>query len=169
MWVKGDGKGASLKVQMQDAQGQRQDYYIGLDFSDWRYFELVRPAMGEIDKARIARLLFYLVGIPAKGSVACGIDGVKALREVPKREVVNPRVTLGDALLSFPVTLRSGDALVFRGKADCQVFDAQGGAPRATRVKPSRDLPRLKPGESSARFECEGTLANEVKIAIVRE
>lgn len=54
VWVKGDGSGAVLNVQLKStlaAAGGRADHYINLDFEGWRYLELVEP-----ESARLGEL-----------------------------------------------------------------------------------------------------------------
>jgi len=163
LWLKGDGKGAFLKLQLRDADGKTQDYYTKLDFTTWRYVELTRPAMGEADRRRVTGLAFYLLSIPARGSAACQIDDVRALRAVPRREVVNPKITIGDATLSFPTTLRTGDSLVLTATGECRVVGREGAASNP----PVRGaLPSLRPGPNPVRFTCDGSLGNEVRLSV---
>ena len=166
LWVKGDAGGTYLKVQLRNAQGGHHDYYIMLDFSSWRYFELVRPAVGELDRSKVECLVFYLVGLPTKASTTCCIDGVRALRAVQSRQVVNPRIIAGGKTLAFPVTLKNGGTLTLGRDGDCRAVDARGDL---SPVEASGEMPKLTPGTNELVFECASALANEVKLAIVRE
>ena len=165
LWVKGDGKAAYLKVQLCDTKAGRADHYVRLDFDDWRYVEFAQPAMGEVDMSEVECLVFYLVGLPAKGSSTCWLDDVRALRDTPKGEVAGPRVTIGHEVLAFPVALVEGDLLVFKRQGTCEVIDSQG---RVKPVVPAGHMPKLLPGPNPIRFDCAGTLANDVAVTISR-
>ena len=166
LWVKGDGKGATLKVQLRDSAGSCADYYVGLDFTTWRYFELAQPAMGEIDRSRVAAVAFYLLSLPRNGSAACWVDGLRAIRSLPSRQVGNPAITIGDATLRFPTTLRPGDAVTLDASGQCHVVSPDG---RKQPLRASAALPKLQPGATSVRFTCERGLGNEVRVSITRK
>ena len=166
VWLKGDGKAAWLKLQLRDAGGGRSDYYAGLDSNTWRYCELAEPAVGRVDMSRVAAVVLYLVSVPAKGTATCWVGGLRGLRSLPTRRVANPRLSIGDAAIGFPVTLTPGDSLVLRPPGACQLID-RAGATRALRVTGS--LPNLPPGVSSVRFGCDGGLSNEVRVTMTRK
>ena len=166
LWGKGDGKGAWLEVQFRDTNGRAADYYVKLDASTWRYFELRQPAMGTVDKSRIEALVLYLVAVPRKGSTTCWIDGLRALHALPRREVANPRITIGANTIAFPVTMVRGDTLVLKRSGVCRLVNYEG----KTRTVPVRgDLPRLRPGQTRVQFTCSGGLGNEVRVSIRRK
>ena len=166
LWLKGDGKKAHLKVQLHDPDGRTADYYIRLDFSTWQYRELPKPALGKVDWSRIDALAFYLVGIPRKGSTTCRIDGIRGLRRIPKREVVNPSVTIGDTRIRFPITLIQGDTVTLDSSRTCRILGRDGSTKD---VHVEGRLPSLKAGETKAQFACDGGLGNQVRIAITRK
>jgi len=115
LWVRGDGKGGSFKLQLRDDR-HATDYYISNDFREWRYFQLPRPAKPQpepIDYSRVAELLLYYNGLPAGATITCWIDDIKALAELDEATVVNPTIVVGATRLAFPVTLHEGERLVF--------------------------------------------------------
>jgi hypothetical protein len=120
LWVKGDGKGELLKVQLWDTQGHPQDQYITIDFTGWRFVELARPDPEPVDYTAISRLNFYYNGMPAETTSETIIDGVKVLSR--KTLLTNPVVQVGERDITFPVTMSPGDRLVCRGAGDCWVY-----------------------------------------------
>ena len=84
-WVKGDGKGELLKIQLHDGStemGHYRDYYITIDFTGWRYFELPRPEGEAIDYTHIKNCNLYFNSIPANTNVECVVDDIRALKEL---------------------------------------------------------------------------------------
>ena len=166
VWLKGDGKGAWLRLQLRDVGGNAADYYARLDSGRWRYCELSEPAKGRVDRSRVAAVAFYLLSVPANGTATCRIDGLRALRSLPARQLVNPYVTIGETRIVFPATLRAGDSVVLGPAGACQLVDRAGVA-RTVRVTGS--LPVLPPGVSPVRFGCDGGLSNEVRVTVTRK
>jgi hypothetical protein len=93
------------------------------------------------------------------------LDGIRALRAVPKRQLLNPRLTIGTARLAFPVVLGQGEGLVLKADNRCQVVARDG---HSRTVKATGSLPNLPPGQTSVRFECDGALAHEVRVSLTR-
>ena len=94
-WVKGDGKGELLKIQLYDGKGagasHYRDYYIKIDFTGWKYCELKRPEGEPIDYGHITQCNLYYNGIPPKTNVECVVDDIRALRELTGKPSSNPQ------------------------------------------------------------------------------
>lgn len=120
LWVKGDGKGEALKVQLWDTQGNPQDQYITIDFTGWRFIELDRPDPAPVDYTAISRLNFYYNGMPAETTSETILDGVKVVGR--KTRLTNPVVRIGEEQLRLPVTMSPGDRLVCRGSGDTWLY-----------------------------------------------
>lgn len=146
------------------------EHYIAVDFTGWRYFELVesegarhadyawpygdiyRIYRERVDYNQVERLSVWVNNLPAHGNAACVLSPVRAL-PLLKATIRNPRLTIGDQTLSFPVELESGCYLEFNAAGDCQTF-APGGERRED-VKISGAVPELDVGENRLRFSCE--------------
>jgi hypothetical protein len=165
LWVKGDGKGATVKLQLRDSQKGRADYYIKLDFVGWQYIELLEPSIDSLDRSDVQYIIFYFNNIPAKESIRCQIDGIRALKDSGKEILVNPDITINSQVISFPVTLEANGSIILKSKGECRVYDKDGNEKP---VKPSQSLPELSPGENEVVFKCDGNLTNEVIVKISR-
>ena len=88
-WMRGDGKGGQFKLQLLDGSNAA-DFYISNDFTGWRYQQLPRPDPDPIDFSRVTTMNFYYNGLPAKSTVACAIDDVKALPATDIQSVADP-------------------------------------------------------------------------------
>ncbi len=178
LWVKGDGSGAVLNVQVRSPReyhGCISDHYIDLDFTGWRYVELllrerdserltdyVWPYSGAggshavyrnaVDRAHISEVNILLNEIPAGGEVDILLSPIRSL---PSRraELANPALEVGGKRVIFPVTLQSGQYLELESLDDCALYDERGEL--IARFRPQADaLPTLAEGVNALRFDC---------------
>ncbi len=160
LWVKGDGKGEALKVQLWDTQGNPQDQYIPIDFTGWRFLELDRPDPAPVDYTAISRLNFYYNGMPADTVSETLIDGVKV---VPRKTLLtNPVVRVGDRELALPVTMEQGDRLIYRGADDCWLYRPgreREAVPVEGALAPVADTLTVSARETTHRLLLRGALS----------
>ncbi|MFQ6096131.1 MAG: hypothetical protein ACE5O2_00260 [Armatimonadota bacterium] len=155
-WLRGDESGALFKLQLRDAQ-RATDYYIKVDYSGWRYHQLLRPKEDPIDYRAVRYLVFYYNAMPARRTCTCCIDDVKALRvadEVPLRA---PYIELDGKRLTFPVELREGDILKWRSSGECRVVRV--GQQATTPVEPRGQAAEMSGADELLTFGGEGERA----------
>jgi hypothetical protein len=173
VWVKGDGKGALLNIQLaspREYMGGRSDHYVTLDFTGWRYFELLFrerdveqmhkyqwPYSGGygvyrtgLDLAHISELNLYLNELPPGETTEVIIRPIMALPVQPA-ELKNPSLSVNGQTLTFPVTLKSGDFLELEPTGDCTHYNDKGD-PLSSLHLPV--LPMLRPGENTVALDC---------------
>ena len=173
VWVFGDGKGELLNLQQTSPShltGAIADHYIDVDFTGWRYFELVEPEgqrhadyawpyghiysiyRESIRPTHVEKLSLWYNNIPPKGNVSCYLSPIRAL---PTRHstLCNPSVTIGDNTITFPVEIQTGQFLEFRGPGDCTLYGPKGEELCA--VEPEGVTPVLGSGANEIRFTCE--------------
>jgi hypothetical protein len=143
VWVHGDGKGESLKLQFRDTEGAWHDMVRRIDFTGWRYVEFNLEG-ANLDLGRIEYLIIYYNGIPAGQTVTCRIDDVRALRQT--RGIARPELSVAGKTIVFPVELGVGDRLVMTGPDDCRLYRKAGDAPEA--VRPEGKALNLKRGRN---------------------
>lgn len=190
MWVHGDGKGELLNVQMRSPQytanGGIGDHYVTIDFTGWRYVELMELEGGHIldyrwpygggysvyresvDFNQVDTLSFWYNQLPQNEKVCCYLSPLKALPLKPTK-LINPQVTLGGKTLRFPVEIETGAYLEFHSLTDCRLYDPNGAL--LSEVKPEGEIPTLLAGENSLEFTCEspeGTHARARVVTIAR-
>ena len=133
LWVKGDGSGALLNLQIQTPyvyHGAISDHYVDLDFTGWKYVELLlreRDAerMGDYEwpyttaagahsvcrnviyPSAISSIKLYLNNIPANGQVDVTVSPVIA-RPVVENELKDIALTIDGKTFKFPIALKSG-------------------------------------------------------------
>ena len=177
LWVKGDGSGALLNVQIRSPREYHDcisDHYIDLDFTGWRYVEiLLRERDAErltdyvwpyggggshaiyrnaVDRAHISEVNLLLNEIPAKGKVDILVSPIVSLT-ARRAELANPSLELGGSKVIFPVTLQSGQYIELEGIDDCVLYDERGEL--ISRFRPQVEkLPLLAEGANTIRFGC---------------
>ncbi|MGI6572265.1 MAG: hypothetical protein ACOX19_02290 [Fermentimonas sp.] len=177
-WVKGDGSGQLLNLSLRSpthiSHGAHGDHFIKVDFTGWRYFELV-----EIESSRISDYiwpedsLFYVYNshrhtirfeninklqlwynnLPGKKEVSCLLGPVKALPTVPLT-IENPGITLNGEKLVIPVKMESGMYLELLSPTDCKLYGSKGELLQEVALK--SELPSLIPGNNEISFSCTG-------------
>ena len=178
LWVKGDGSGALLNVQLRSPReyhGCIAEHYIDLDFVGWRYVELllrerdaermsdyVWPYSGgagshavyrnAVDRQHLSQVNLLLNEIPAGGAVEILVSPIHSL-PTRRAELVNPSLIVGENQVIFPVTLQSGQYLELESLDDCVLYDERGELLDRFRPQIER-LPTLAAGRNSLRFDC---------------
>jgi hypothetical protein len=176
VWVKGDGKGALLNIQLgtpREYMAAHSDHYVTLDFTGWRYVELlVRERDVErmsdyqwpyggaydiyrnpLDMAHISEVNFYLNNLPAGGDTEVVVSPVMALA-VQSAELRNPALTVGGRSLTLPVTLKSGDFLEIEASGDYVHYNDKGDLLAEVRPAAGQDWPVMQPGANPVAFAC---------------
>jgi hypothetical protein len=184
VWVHGDGKGETLNVQMQSPRqyhGGTADHYIVVDFTGWRYFELIEPDARRftdyvwpygnpyaiyresVNHAAVSSLALFYNNLPPGDAVTCYLSPIRAL---PTVETVwtNPAVTVGGRTLAFPVAMKSGSYLEFRSPADCKLYGPAGE--RLCDVTPRGEVPSLEAGANTFRFACDPPVSGQPRARV---
>jgi hypothetical protein len=122
LWVKGDGKGESLKVQLWDTAGKPQDQYVTINWTGWRFVELARPKPDVIDTNSVRSISFYYNNMPGDTTCSIILDGVKVLSKATTFD--NPTVQINGQKLVFPLSMDPGDRLLYEGGKSCIFYPA---------------------------------------------
>jgi hypothetical protein len=173
VWIHGDGQGEILNFQLRSPEhlvGNLADHYVSIDFTGWRYCELIEPEGSRwsdyqwpygnayaiyresIQHSQISSLGLWYTNLPQGKKVTCYLSPIKALPLVATK-LINPSVRVGDAQLTFPVEIDSGCYLEFNALDDCRLYGPQGGLLRT--VEPTGTVPQLAPGDNSLEFRCD--------------
>lgn len=182
VWVKGDGNGQLLNIRLETPEhlsaGVRGDRYIPINFTGWKYFELVEIESdkftdyswpgGEIIKDtkvkdlfvyksylhsvqfdKVDRMQLWYNNVPEGVTVNCEIKPVKALPML-KYTLVNPAITVNGEKIVFPVELTSGMYLEFYSMDDCRLYGSKGEFIK--KVDPVGKVPTVQAGNNQVRF-----------------
>ncbi|MCF6286343.1 MAG: hypothetical protein L3K26_14300, partial [Candidatus Hydrogenedentes bacterium] len=175
VWVHGDGKGEVLNLKLASPGHISHgigDQYIVVDFTGWRYFELIEhegdritqfgwPYGGnyaiyreDVSFGNIESFALWSNMVPKGGKIGCYISPVKAL-PVVTNTLKNPKITIGGQSITFPVEMESGTYLEFNSMEDCKLYGPKGEL--LAEVQPQGTVPTLHTGENAVAFHAECT------------
>jgi len=192
VWVNGDGNGELLNFRIESprhlSSGARGDHFVKIDFTGWKYFELVEIESSEFsnyiwpdsgfyvyDSYRhtvqfnnVDKLQIWYNNLPADTDVKCLIGTVKALQMVPIT-VVDPEITIGGETMVFKVKIESGMYLEFNSLSDCKLYGKKGEFIRD--VKTEGKIPLIKEGDNDISFRCESTkgISSRLRLTMITE
>lgn len=193
VWVKGDGRGEILNLSVRSpvhiSHGAHGDHFIKIDFTGWKYFELVETESSAISDYiwpddshfyvydsyrhtvqfdKVDKFQLWYNNIPEGQKVTCRLGPVKALAMV-RGFIENPCVTIGGKQIVFPVRMESGMYLEFRSAEDCRLYGPKGELLKE--VKPEGTVPELKEGDNEIYFSGEGSKAfnTRVQVTVISE
>lgn len=196
VWVKGDGNGQLLNLRLESphhiSHGARGDHYIKIDFTGWKYFELVEIESSEFSNYvwpapyssasfyvydsyrhevafdKVDKLQIWYNNLPAGKKVETLIGPVKAL-PIVSTTIVNPSIMVGNEKIIFPVSMESGMYLEFNSKTDCKLYGPKGEFIKDVEVQ--GEIPTLRAGENKLSFgaELNSGVKPRVQLTIITE
>ena len=196
VWVKGDGNGQLLNLRLESphhiSHGARGDHYIKIDFTGWKYFELVEIESSEFSNYvwpapyssasfyvydsyrhevafdKIDKLQIWYNNLPAGKQVETLIGPVKAL-PIVSSTIINPAIMVGKERVTFQVSMESGMYLEFKSLADCKLYGPKGEFIKNVQVQGK--IPTLQAGENQVSFSSEPTNGAKprVQLTIISE
>jgi hypothetical protein len=196
VWVKGDGNGQLLNLRLESphhiSHGARGDHYIKIDFTGWKYFELVEIESSEFsnyvwpapyssasfyvyDTYRhevafdiIDKLQLWYNNLPAGKKVETLIGPVKAL-PIVSTTIVNPSIMIGNEKIIFSVSMDSGMYLEFKSATDCKLYGPKGEFLEEVQIQGK--IPTLRSGENQITFGAEPNsgVKPRVQLTIITE
>lgn len=178
LWVKGDGSGALLNVQLRTPAvygGAIADHYVDLDFTGWRYVELLlrerdaerltdyewpyRATGGShavyrnaIRADAVSEINVFINEIPAGGAVDVVISPIFSLPAL-KNVLSDLSLALNGQQLTLPWALTSGDYVEIEGPDGIAYYNERGEL--QDRVKPET-LPAFTAGDNTITLSAKG-------------
>jgi hypothetical protein len=193
VWIKGDGNGQLLNFKIGSpihiSNGARGDHFIRINFTGWKYFELVEIESSEFSNyiwpdesgfyvynsymhsvqfKTVDKLQLWYNNLPAGKEVRCLIGPVKALPLVPV-SIENPSITIGNEKIVFPVRMESGMYFELRSATDCKLFGPKGEFIQDISVKGT--IPAIGEGQNNISFTCNSTgeINPRLQITVISE
>lgn len=176
VWIHGDGSGAILNFQLTNPLYYWRtcdEHYVRLDFTGWRYVELLLRERDAEDFHRyvwpygsyyaevyrsplirhdVSALNLFINEVPAGGKTSCLISPIRVLPIVAIK-IAHPALELNGRQILFPVTLSSGGYLEFDGQGQARVYDERGKLLQALPIQ--GEVPELKAGTNLVHFTCQ--------------
>ncbi len=192
VWVNGDGNGELLDLRLESpnnlSHGAHGDHFIKIDFSGWRYFELIEIESSDYSNYlwpdsgfyvydsyrhtilfdKINKLQLWYNNLPSGKEVNCSLGPVKALPLVSSA-IYNPAVIINGQKLTIPVKMESGMCLEFASADNCRLYGPRGEL--LQEIKTGIPVPMMKEGENKISFECEGSakINPRVQVTVISE
>jgi hypothetical protein len=188
VWVYGDGGGEVLNFQWRSPPELVHrgfgEHYVVVDFTGWRYFELVELDGGmhgqynwpygggydiyreNVDEGNLKTFDIWCNNLPAGKQSTCHISPIKCL-PLAKAKVGNPAVTINGKKMTFPVQMESGSYLEFNSPTDCKLYSPDGKL--ISEVAPQGDGIELRGGRAAAnelRFSCDGPTGVRPRVRV---
>ncbi|MBP7935307.1 MAG: hypothetical protein KA354_11725 [Phycisphaerae bacterium] len=185
LWVHGDGQGEVLNFQLRSPDHVSTaigDHYVKVDFTGWRYFELVEPEgdrVGDypwpyggsiyglyrevVNHAQVETLGVWMNNVPRGKEVTCHLSPIKAIPLV-EAQVANPTLSVAGQRLTFPVTIDTGGYLEFNSSDDCTLYGRRGEP--LGKVRPTGDVPVLQSGENPIEFSCAPPATGNARVRV---
>jgi hypothetical protein len=173
LWVHGDGQGELLNIQLRCPEhlvAGIGEHYVPIDFTGWRYFELVEPESRRwaqyswpygdaysiyresVNFSQVSSVSLWLNNIPPGKSVKVHLSPVKAL-PLLKSLLHQPNLTVNGKTINFPMELESGCYLEMVSDVDCKVYGPKGEL--KGEVKPESEPPILNTASNQVRLEAQ--------------
>jgi hypothetical protein len=173
VWVNGDNRGEVLNFQLYQSNPYLvyDDHCVVVNFTGWKFFELFlreRDAdkydnyswpyscsyRNALTRNSISNLNIYYNNLPVGQQVSCQIKPVKAL-VTESVNITNPSINIGGTLITFPVTLQSGQYIEFYSMSDCKYYNTDGAF--IASITPTGSVPTMGAGNNSITFNGSGT------------
>lgn len=157
LWVDGDGKGETLRLQLQDASGHQAVFAVPVSFSGWRLCVFRTNSAKGFDWSKTGHLLVWMQGLAGNMSVRVRLDELRGLPALhPAAGQVQPSLQVNGQLVAFPASLGSGQALTAEGPGGIQLWPG-GMQPGQPLTVPAAPLLALQPGENRVLFSAGAT------------
>ncbi len=168
LWLHGDGKLETIRVQLRDSAGKYADWTLPINFTNWRLVSFDLPQSG-FDASRVEYLLFYFNNIPEKMKVEVRFDDVKLLKALqPPGAIGRPVLEINGRAVEFPVELSAKQAITVAGPDGVKLWPGGMAASKSLKLQP--DAFRLKPGENKVTFTTSQpkTYPGDVQVLLYR-
>jgi hypothetical protein len=192
-WVKGDGKGQVLNLSFRGPQhlshGAHGDHFIKIDFTGWKYFELVEIESSAISDylwpddspffvynsyshavrlSDVNKFQLWYNNLPEGKDVECLIGPVKAIPMV-EGTIDNPVIAVGDRKVVFPVKMESGMYLELKGESECRLYGPRGELIKEVKIE--GDVPQLQKGENTISVSGKGAdgINTRLQVTVISE
>jgi len=169
LWVDGDGKGETQRLQLRDAAGRVATWNVLISFKGWRLCIFRMSEAAGFDWSKTDHLLLWLQGLADNVAVRVRLDDLRVLPEIhPAPALALPALEINGKRVEFPIRLKPGQALVSEGSAGVRFYP--GGMQPSQPVDVSTAAMMLPPGENRVIFsaDTEAGYPGDVNVLLYR-
>lgn len=191
LWIKGDGKGALLNLQLgtpREHLNALSDHHVKLDFKGWRYIEVllrerdtsklhdhVWPYYGNhggshalyrnpVQMQYVSHVSIYLNDLPAGQDIEVVISPIMAITTNPV-ELRQPELDVNGKKFTLPFTLRSGEYAELEPDGRCLHYNDKAELVER-RILASTEVPTLVTGENTITYACPSATVGATRAEI---
>ncbi|MBI2302283.1 MAG: hypothetical protein HYU66_25550 [Armatimonadetes bacterium] len=166
LWVRGDGQGETLRVQLRDSAGRSADFLPEISFKGWRLLVFPLPAAG-FDPGAVEYLLFYFNNLKAGAQFELAFDSVRVLPPArPPDPMDDLAVTLNGRRIALPAALGQRQALTAEGPQGATLWPG-GMQPGRKLAIPAGDF-ALQPGDNAVTLTGGTGFAGDLTVLLYR-
>jgi hypothetical protein len=169
LWVDGDGKGETLRLQLRDSAGHAATWNVLISFKGWRLCVFRMSESAGFDWSQTDHLVLWLQNIAANVTAQVRLDDLRAIPKVhPAPVLALPALEVNGKTVEFPIRLESGQALASEGPAGLRFFP--GGMQPSQPIDVSTAVMMLQPGENRVIFTADttGGYPGDVNVLLYR-
>jgi hypothetical protein len=108
--------------------------------------------------------MFYYNGLPARATVSCGIDDVKALAKLDERKLTEPWVKVGDHRFTWKGELGDGEYVTFLPGEPARRHAPRLAEPQTGDTVERRSLPA---GEHSVTLGAADVIPGRLRVRVI--
>ncbi len=147
LWIDGDGKGETFRLQLRDTAGRAATWTTLVSFQGWRLCVFRTADAPAFDWSKTEYLTLRLEGMAGGSTVQVRLDDLRALPELhPAPPLVCPTVQINGKRIAFPRQLQAGQALTGSGLEEARFWP--GGMKPGEPVPVPIDTLVLQPGKN---------------------
>ncbi len=166
LWVRGDGKSESLRIQLRDSAGRSADHVPQIGFTGWRLITFPLPTSG-FDLSRVEYLLFYFNNLPADAKAELVLDSVRALPPAKALDAMaDLALTINGRRVPFGAPLAQGQALTAEGPQGVTLWP--GGMQPGRKLAPAAAAFALAPGDNQVTLTGGADFAGDLAVLLYR-
>lgn len=155
-WLRGDGRGETLRFQFRDVQGAHADWIVPIDFTGWRLQVLRLDDRLDFDWSKTEYLIVYFNDIRANTTVSLGLDDVKAFPGLqPPPTLARPVLKINNQRIALPVNLPPDMALTLDDAGRARLWPLGRGSSKPLEGRWSPIV--LQPGDNRISLACDAS------------
>jgi hypothetical protein len=169
LWVRGDGRGAQLRIQLRDVAGRPATWLIPIGFHGWRLCTYRTAEAPKVDWSKIAALQLWIQALPVGVATDVGLDDLRALPEIhPSGPLQSPAIEVNGRRVTLISSLTPGEGLSADPPTGIQRWT--GGMQPGQRQSGDLSAFVLQPGENRITFSTDpaAAYAGDVTVLVSR-
>jgi hypothetical protein len=166
LWVRGDGRGAQLRIQLRDAKGRSTAWLVPIGFHGWRLCTYRLADGPKLDWSKIDGLQLRVQALPVGVSATVGLDDLRALADIHTAgPLVRPAVEINGRRVVLAPRMEAGQGLSADALEGVRLWT--GGMQPGQPVGGDAALLVLQPGENRITFTADTAAGYSGDVSVI--